>query len=303
MTVSENEQLRGAVRALSAVSAGEERVALGPGAALPSVDTLRRIITLVNYLIFPGFLDRRHDAGFLRECHIGIWSEELVRLLTAQIASALTYVDQEDVGEALYLHRATQTALLFADRLIEVKRLIYTDVEAMVHNDPAVESAGEVIFCYPMVVAMIHYRVAHTLLELGVPVIPRMITELAHSATGIDIHPGAAIAHHFCMDHGTGIVIGETAVIGHHVMLYQGVTLGAKSFSYDTTGKPQNLPRHPIIEDNVTIYSNTSVLGRITIGHDSIIGGNVWQTRSVPPFSHIVQSRSATMSFDQGAGI
>lgn len=303
MNIKQSERLRLSVERLSEVGGGEEKVSLGNGSALPSAEELRELIGLVKNIIFPGFPGPRHDAGFLRSCHIGIWSEQLTRVLQTQIARSLTYADQEEAGEELFHHRAEALALDFMERLIDIKRLLYSDVEAMVHNDPAVESAGEVIFCYPMVIAMIHYRVAHELLTLGVPVIPRIITELAHSLTGIDIHPGAQIGPHFCMDHGTGIVIGETAVIGHHVMLYQGVTLGAKSFSYDDQGKPQNLPRHPIIEDNVTIYSNTSVLGRITIGHDSIIGGNVWQTRSVPPFSHIVQSRTATMSFADGAGI
>ena len=138
---------------------------------------------------------------------------------------------------------------------------------------------------------MIHYRMAHCLLKLGVPILPRIITELAHSLTGIDIHPGAQIGEYFSIDHGTGVVIGETAIIGNHVQLYQGVTLGAKSFKFDENGNPINIPRHPIIEDNVVIYSNTSVLGRITIGHDSIIGGNVWLTLDLPPHSKFFQNR------------
>ena len=147
------------------------------------------------------------------------------------------------------------------------------------------------ILCYPSLVAMIHYRMAHRLLELGVPILPRIITELAHSLTGIDIHPGARIGEYFSIDHGTGVVIGETAIIGNHVQLYQGVTLGAKSFKFDENGNPINVPRHPIIEDNVVIYSNTSVLGRVTIGHDSIIGGNVWLTQDLPPYSKFFQNR------------
>lgn len=139
---------------------------------------------------------------------------------------------------------------------------------------------------------MIHYRVAHALLRLGIPVIPRILTELAHSATGIDIHPGAQIDEYFAIDHGTGVVIGETCVIGKHVTLYQGVTLGAKNFTLDSEGHPMNLPRHPILEDNVTVYSNSSILGRITVGHDSIIGGNIWLTYSVPAGSRILQSKA-----------
>lgn len=150
---------------------------------------------------------------------------------------------------------------------------------------------SEIIFCYPAVYALLHQRVAHELFELGVPVLPRIITEMAHSQTGIDIHPGAQIGEYFSIDHGTGIVVGQTAIIGNHVRLYQGVTLGAKSFTLDEEGLPIDLPRHPIIEDYVTIYSNASILGRITIGRGSIIGGNIWLTHSVPPNSKISQSR------------
>lgn len=175
-------------------------------------------------------------------------------------------------------------------QLGELKRLLETDVEAVLHNDPAVTDAGEVILCYPITLVMQHYRLAHILYESGVPRIPRMLTEMAHSRTGIDIHPAAQIGEYFCIDHGTGVVIGETTIIGKHVVLYQGVTLGAKSFHFDANDKPINEPRHPIIEDNVTIYSNSSILGRVRIGHDTVIGGNVWLTNDVPPYSRVVQS-------------
>ena len=136
-----------------------------------------------------------------------------------------------------------------------------------------------------------HQRIAHELYQLGVPVIPRIITEMAHSLTGIDIHPGAQIGEYFSIDHGTGIVIGQTAIIGNHVRLYQGVTLGAKNFTLDEQGLPMDLPRHPILEDEVIVYSNASILGRITIGKGSVIGGNIWLTHSVPPYSKLTQSR------------
>ena len=137
-----------------------------------------------------------------------------------------------------------------------------------------------------------HQRVAHELFKLRVPVIPRIITEMAHSRTGIDIHPGAEIGAYFSIDHGTGVVVGQTAIIGNHVRLYQGVTLGAKNFTLDEEGLPMDVPRHPIIEDDVTIYSNASVLGRVTIGKGSVIGGNIWLTHSVPPYSKITQTRA-----------
>lgn len=186
---------------------------------------------------------------------------------------------------------AEEISQRFIESIPELRRLLGTDVKAIFDGDPAAVSYEEVILCYPSLVAMIHYRMAHRLYELGVPVLPRVITELAHSLTGIDIHPGARIGEYFSIDHGTGVVIGETSIIGNHVQLYQGVTLGAKSFKFDENGNPINVPRHPIIEDNVVIYSNTSVLGRVTIGHDTIIGGNVWLTQDLPPHSKFFQNR------------
>ena len=178
----------------------------------------------------------------------------------------------------------------FWSQIPEISRLLHTDVDAVLHNDPAVTDRGEVILSYPLPFAMIHYRAAHALYLLDVPRIPRMLTELAHSRTGIDIHPAAQIGDHFCIDHGTGVVIGETTIIGSHVVLYQGVTLGAKNFEYDEEGRPIDLPRHPILEDHVTVYSNTSILGRVRIGANTIIGGNVWLTQDVPANSIVLQS-------------
>lgn len=195
------------------------------------------------------------------------------------------------------------TAAAFLERLPAVRELLATDVAAIAQNDPAATDAQEIIFCYPAVTAMLYYRTAHELYALGVPVIPRMLTEYAHSATGIDIHPAAVIGDHFAIDHGTGVVIGETAVIGSHVTLYQGVTLGAKNFIHDADGRPVNQPRHPILEDNVTVYSNASILGRIVIGEGSVIGGNVWLTHSVPANSRILQGKARDLSFTDGAGI
>lgn len=192
----------------------------------------------------------------------------------------------------------------FMERFPEIQRLVLTDVEAILNNDPAAADREEVIACYPGVTAMLHYRTAHCLYQLGIPVLPRFITELAHTQTGIDIHPAARIGEYFAIDHGTGIVIGATAVIGHHVMLYQGVTLGARNFRYDEKGHPMDVPRHPILEDNVTVYSNTSILGNVRIGHDTVIGGNVWLTHDVPPRSKIQQGRAIYVrSFENGEGI
>ena len=221
------------------------------------------------------------------------------------------YIGQED--RALDLMRVRSLVRTLADdtradaflaRIPEVTRLLHTDVEAIADNDPAVVDRTEIVFCYPGIKVMLHYRTAHELLLLGVPVAPRLLTEMAHSATGIDIHPGASIGEYFGIDHGTGIVIGATTVIGNHVMLYQGVTLGAKNFKYDPDGRPLDIPRHPVLEDNVTVYANTTILGRVTIGHDTVIGGNVWLTHDVPPRSRILQTRAVEQPlYSDGAGI
>ena len=191
----------------------------------------------------------------------------------------------------------------FAARLPGVRALLETDAWAAFEGDPAARSPDEAVFCYPGMLAILHHRVAHELDALGVPLIPRMISELAHSATGIDIHPSAQIGSSFFMDHGTGAVIGETCLIGDRVRLYQGVTLGARSFPHDEEGRPiKGVPRHPIVEDDVVIYAGATILGRITIGCGSTIGGNVWVTSSLPPHTHVSQA-SFRRLFNGGAGI
>ena len=286
---------------LSKSSEAEDRMVPAGTGAFPSLDCLREVISLVKSIIFPDFFNRRRNSCVTRAHYIGVGVDKLYTILRREIENGLRFEESIDAGDTEA--DANRLALEFIDTLPEIKRLLLTDVEAMFNNDPAVENFGEIILCYPVVQAMVHYRVAHSLLKLGMPVIPRIITELAHSDTGIDIHPGAQIGEYFSIDHGTGVVIGETCVIGNHVTLYQGVTLGAKNFSLDSNGRPVNVPRHPIIEDNVTIYSNATVLGRITIGHDSIIGGNIWLTNSVPPGSRILQRKAVATSFTDGLGI
>ena len=280
---------------LSEFTPEEERMVPTGTGAFPSIDSLREVISLVKSIIFPDFFNRRRNSCVTRVHYIGVGVDKLYSLLRREIENSRSNGDTEDI--------ASKMAIDFIDSLPEIKRMLLTDVEAMFNNDPAVENFGEIILCYPVVHAMVHYRVAHSLLQLGIPVIPRIITELAHSDTGIDIHPGAQIGEYFSIDHGTGVVIGETCVIGKHVTLYQGVTLGAKNFSLDSNGRPVNIPRHPIIEDNVTIYSNATVLGRITIGRGSIVGGNIWLTYSVPPGSRILQRKAVATSFTDGLGI
>ena len=300
-----NETLRRNVAELSKQTDREVSMMPATVAPLPSVEMVKRIVALVKNIIFPDYFEKRQPDEAIRAYHIGVAMEELAKLLTKQIAHGLQFCEHcegERTKEQVYTE-AERLALEFIDALPEIKRLLYTDIQAMFDNDPAAPNYGEVIFCYPSMNTMTHYRVAHKLHQLQVPVIPRIITELAHSKTGIDIHPGAQIGEYFAIDHGTGVVIGETTIIGNHVTLYQGVTLGAKSFKYDENGNMLNVPRHPIIEDNVTVYSNASILGRITIGHDSTIGGNIWLTHSVPPNSRILQSKAIDAGFEAGAGI
>jgi serine O-acetyltransferase len=192
----------------------------------------------------------------------------------------------------------------FAARLPHVRTLLEGDIEAAYRGDPAAKSRAEIMFCYPGVSAIIHHRLAHELYRLGLTLLARVISESAHSATGIDIHPGAQIGERFFIDHGTGVVIGETAIIGDGVRLYQGVTLGAKSFPVDEGGALiKGQARHPVIEDDVVIYAGATILGRVTIGRGATIGGNVWLTRSVAPFSQVTQAQAQSECFDAGAGI
>jgi len=182
--------------------------------------------------------------------------------------------------------------------------LLGSDARAAYDGDPAATSVDETMFSYVGMTAISYHRIAHELHTLGVPLIPRVISELAHETTGIDIHPGATIGARFFIDHGTGVVIGETCVIGEHVRLYQGVTLGAKTFPTDDRGNLlKGAPRHPIVEDDVVIYAGATVLGRITIGRGSTVGGNVWLTHSVGPGSHVTQAQLRHELFDDGAGI
>ncbi len=289
-----NEVLLRNVELLSKLTPQEVGMMPATVAPLPSVEQVEQIVSLVKSIIFPDYFNKRQPDETIRSYYIGVHMEELQRMLTKQIAHGLQFCKECEAiktKEQVY-QEAERLSLEFIDTLPEIKRLLYTDVQAMFDNDPAASNYGEVIFCYPVINTTTHYRIAHRLHELSVPVLPRIITEQAHSMTGIDIHPGAKIGEYFAIDHGTGVVIGETCIIGNHVTLYQGVTLGAKSFKYDAQGNMLNVARHPIIEDNVTVYSNASILGRITIGHDSVIGGNIWVTQDVPPHSRIQQSKA-----------
>ncbi|MDL2212772.1 serine acetyltransferase [Bacteroides sp. OttesenSCG-928-J23] len=261
---------------------------------LPSPPVLAEIIELARSILFPGYYGISTINSSTIEYHIGVCVEKLFNLLTKQILAGLCF-EREGCGcntADSRRDKAAQLAAEFISELPALRQVLATDVKAAYNGDPAAESYGEVIFCYPSIKAISNYRMAHVLLKLGIPLIPRIITEMAHSETGIDIHPGATIDSHFAIDHGTGVVIGATTIIGKNVKLYQGVTLGARSFPLDEDGNPiKGNPRHPIIEDNVIIYSNATILGRITIGRGATIGGNIWVTEDVPEGARIVQKK------------
>ena len=266
----------------------------GEGEPLLSNQSVRRIVDLASRLMFPGFFtDTDRGPSVLRsvmtlECH------ELRDLLTEQIAAGLCF-DRDNCDTTLegLRSRAQSDADTFIDSLPALRHILDTDIDATYLGDPAAVSTHEVIACYPGFRATISYRVAHQLQRQGVPIVPRMITEQAHSDTGIDIHPGAEIGERFVIDHGTGVVIGATAILGNNVKIYQGVTLGAKSFVTDDSNNPvKGIPRHPIIGDNVVIYSNSTILGRVHIGDNAVIGGNLWVTRDVAPGEKLIQARA-----------
>jgi serine O-acetyltransferase len=256
------------------------------GIPLPSGTVLKEIVGIARSIIFPGFYGNSSVDTCTLKFHLGVGVERLHTLLSEQIKAGMG-LDSETQQEE---DRSKEIAATFIGRLPELRKLLAMDVEAAYNGDPAAKSYGEIISCYPVIKALINYRIAHELHKLGVPLIPRMLTEMAHSETGIDIHPGAQIGTHFTIDHGTGVVIGETCIIGSNVKLYQGVTLGAKSFPLDKDGNPiKGIARHPVLEDNVIVYSNATVLGRITIGKGAVIGGNVWVTDDVAPGEIITQ--------------
>ena len=272
---------------------------------MPSRDTIVEIVEALRSVLFPGYFgDSELEADSVRY-HLGNVLDEVRRKLREQIKRGLCFdcmtpgptCDQCD-------GRAEEITEFFLTRLPDVRRLLATDVQAAYEGDPAAKSPNETIYCYPGILAITNYRLAHELYALEAPLIPRIMTEAAHSITGIDIHPGATIGESFFIDHGTGVVIGETARLGKRVRLYQGVTLGAKSFPLDEHGNPiKGIDRHPKVEDDVIIYSGATILGPVTIGHGSIVGGNVWLTQSLPPDSRITQAQSVREDFNQGAGI
>ena len=271
---------------------------------LPSRKELQLILDGLGAVLFPNRLGLPdlNDEGI--DYFVGHTLETLLRKLYKQISRELHFNSgHQGLDQATHDH-AIDLARQFAWQLPTVRKLLDTDIQAAFEGDPAARSPDEVLVCYPGITAIIHHRLAHILYQLGAPLVARVIAEIAHSATGIDIHPGAQIGESFFIDHGTGVVIGETAVIGRHVRVYQAVTLGAKRFEKDDNGLlVKGNARHPIVEDDVVIYAGATILGRITIGHGSTIGGNVWLTHSVPPNSIISQAHVRGELFHGGAGI
>lgn len=264
-----------------------------PARDLPSREALHEVVEQLRVALFaeqlgPSGLDVPGQRAFVR-----MTLERALGALAAEIA-------REPVGS----RDGTEEVLAFAETLPEIRRLLHGDLAAAVAGDPAARSTTEILACYPGFRALLYHRIAHALHRLGPTLIARIISDLGRAATAIDIHPGAAIGERCFIDHGAGVVIGETAVLGAGVRLYQGVTLGARNFPVDAEGHIiRGAPRHPVLEEDVIVYASATILGRVTIGRGSVIGGGVWLTRSVPPRSHIMQAPLRADSFADGSGI
>jgi len=279
-------------RLVKSINAKEGYRHLGQ-APMPSHESVVKLIHQARRILFPGYFDRTVLNSASIDYYLGQQITELYTSLSREIVNAMQY-DCFKANNACSncRLRGHQAALAFIKELPRMEQILTSDITAALEGDPAAKGADEVIFSYPGLLAITIYRMAHALLELGVPIIPRIMTEHAHSLTGIDIHPGARIGESFFIDHGTGVVIGESTIIGDNVRIYQGVTLGALSLPKDAARRYRGTKRHPTIEDNVTIYANTTILGGDTvIGAGSIIGGNIWLTESVPPGTKVLMKR------------
>lgn len=249
--------------------------------------------------LFPAHYGAAGLTAETIDYYVGATLNDALTRLSEQVARSLPFSVQEDRGEDEFVRQAVDITRAFAVRLPDIRGLLVSDLRAAYDGDPAATGYSEILLIYPGMTAIFHHRIAHALHELGATFLARFVSDIAHSRTGIDIHPAARIGGSFFIDHGTGVVIGETAVIGERVRLYQAVTLGAKSFPADERGALiKGNARHPIIEDDVVIYAGATVLGRVTIGRGSSIGGNVWLTHSVPPGSHITQAQTRSTGGD-----
>jgi serine O-acetyltransferase len=275
---------------------------------LPSRNSLQTIIEGLSTVLYPNRLGDGDVTDEGIDYYVGHILDETLRHLRHQVQRELRFTIEQtgnlNPDRLLLANQSLELTRAFAKNLPKVRALLDSDLQAAFEGDPAARSADEVLVCYPGIAASINHRLAHELYLLDLPLIARMIAEIAHSETGIDIHPGAQIGPSFFIDHGTGVVIGQTAIIGERVRLYQAVTLGAKRFPTDENGVLiKGNARHPIVEDDVVIYAGATILGRITIGKGSSIGGNVWLTKSVPPNSNITQAQARQELFIHGAGI
>jgi len=272
---------------------------------MPSRDALRGIMDGFFGVIFPDQFGAPDLTEESIDYFVGTRLDQTLRALKVQIERELEFsCNAEEDHTVKHATKAQQVTRDFAAKLPQIAAMLESDVRAGFEGDPAAKSIDEVRFCYPGVLAITHHRIGHELYSMGFTLLARIIAELAHSATGIDIHPGATIGPSFFIDHGTGVVIGETAVIGERVRLYQAVTLGAKSFPAREDGTlVKGRARHPIVEDDVVIYAGATILGRVAIGRGSTIGGNVWITRDIPPGSRIAQAQARVEAFSDGGGI
>ncbi len=255
------------------------------GEMLPSEELLCEVVDLCRSILFPGYFGNARISTQTIRYHTGVNVETLHSLLARQIYAGLCFSDTtcETCTDESRVAESERLATAFIATLPDMRSVLATDAEATYTNDPAAHSASEVIICYPGFRAIVNYRIAHELYKLDIPFIPRMITEMAHSETGIDIHPGAVIGHHFSIDHGTGTVIGETSVIGNYVRIFQGVSLAGEKLPPDENGNTRRgVARHPVLEDHVTVYSNATLIGPIRIGAAATICGNVWIAEDVP---------------------
>jgi serine O-acetyltransferase len=260
---------------------------------LPSREVLRQVIEGVCAALFPTHYGRPDLNDESIDFFVGDTLNVALDRLVEQVRRGLRFSSElENIAEPELAERARAITRKFAASLPEIRALIVSDVQAALAGDPAASSVAEIMLCYPGTIAVLYHRIAHRLHRLGVPFLARLGADIAHTLTGIDIHPAAQIGASFFIDHGTGVVIGETAIIGRHVRLYQAVTLGARRFPTDDSGAlVKGAPRHPIVEDDVVIYAGATILGRITVGAGSTIGGNVWLTQSVEPGSNVTQAQ------------
>ncbi len=300
------QELGGIVQQITQNYKNEELFYIKNGCCMPGRDCIIHIILKLRQIMFPGYFDDEYLGRTVPEYFVGHNILQIYDDLLYQVKSAFIQVSEEDVTEKEITAKCEKICMEFFSSLGNIQNILLKDVEAAYNGDPAAKTKQEIIFCYPGLLAIFVYRIAHELYKMGVPLIPRIMSEYAHSHTGIDINPGASIGEYFFIDHGTGVVIGETTIIGNNVKIYQGVTLGALS---TRSGQLlRDIKRHPTIEDNVTIYSSASILGGETvIGRGSVIGGNAFITESVLPGTrvsvknpeHTFTDKSASLSINE----